>query len=675
MMLHLRSWLKNLCKSWKGFGRDRLPRGRRPKRSVRPALEALEDRTVPAGTGTGLLGQYYSGQNFGALVASRTDPSIQFNWSGKTPAPGLSADNYSVRWTGQLEALYSEQTMIYLHSDDGVRLKINGKTVIDAWSDHAVREDRASIKLVAGQKYQIELEYHQNTGNAVVKLFWLSASQKWSAIPSSQLYAAGAPASPPAPPPPPAPGSSLAASLSAVDVSAAGGTTHTFTVTYGGGSGLNLTTVGGDIRVAGPNGFSQSAAYAGVAGSGPAGVAIRYRIAAPGGSWDAADAGTYSVSLLANQIKDNSGAALPAGPLGTFGVNLGVADWFSDQLTDPALTALARTLAADHTLSRADFLNIFQTVEAGGVSAAEFADLKTLVANPTYLGMPGYVRNLAHKVVNGDPANTKFQGGTLGNLHAGSSAQQLDQLVGKWFLGLDHPQFAATGVSYVLAAGTLFGSGPAYNDAVQGLVSDCYYVAALSGIAYRSPQSIRDAFIDNGDGSYTVRFFHNGTADYVTVDKYLPVKGDGTFNFAGRGKLASDPNSKLWVGLFEKAYAQLAESGWSRPGTSLNSYESIRGGWEGEAVSRVIGKTASHGDVFNSPQTLNAIVSQVQAGRMVWLDSKNTTAPGIVQNHVYVVTGYNAATQTFSTWNVWGYGQQLTWSQVAANFDSYSFVI
>jgi hypothetical protein len=275
MMLHLRSWLKNLCAAWNGCRRGRLPAGQRPQRSVRPSVETLEDRTVPAGTGTGLLGQYYSGQNFGSLVASRTDPSIQFNWSGKSPVAGLSADNYSVRWTGQLEALYSEQTMIYLHSDDGVRLKIDGKTVIDAWGDHTLREDRASVKLAAGQKYQIELEYHQNTGNAVVKLYWLSPSQKWSAIPSSQLYAAGAPASPPAPQsPPPASGSSLGASLSAADVSVVGGTTHAFTVTYGGGSGLNLTTVGGDIRVTGPNGFSQMAAYAGLAG-GPAGVAVK----------------------------------------------------------------------------------------------------------------------------------------------------------------------------------------------------------------------------------------------------------------------------------------------------------------------------------------------------------------------------------------------------------------
>ncbi|MBL8793728.1 MAG: hypothetical protein JNM56_07480, partial [Planctomycetia bacterium] len=349
--------------------------------------------------------------------------------------------------------------------------------------------------------------------------------------------------------------------------------------------------------------------------------------------------------------------------------------WFTDKFDDPAITALARSLAADRTFSRADMLAVFQTVKTGGVSATELADLKTLVANATYLGMPGYVQNLASKVVNGDPANARFQGAALGNLRAGSTTQHLDNLVGKWFLGLDRPLFVATGVAYTRAAGTLFGTGPAYADVVQGQVSDCYFLATLSEVAFRSPQSIRDSFIDNGDGTYTVRFFNNGKADYVTVDRFLPTKTDGTLYFASKGRKASDTTVKLWVALYEKAYAQLAESGWSRPGFIANNYESLRGGWEGSVVPQIINRQARYTDIFNSTTTLNAIATAVQSGRMVWLDSKNTTASGIVQNHVYVVTGYNAATQTFNTWNAWGYAQQLTWAQVAANFYGYTVVV
>jgi hypothetical protein len=58
---------------------------------------------------------------------------------------------------------------------------------------------------------------------------------------------------------------------------------------------------------------------------------------------------------------------------------------------------------------------------------------------------------------------------------------------------------------------------------------------------------------------------------------------------------------------------------------------------------------------------------------MVYLDSDPNPASGIVGNHIYVVLGYNSATQKFSLYNVWGSTTQLSWAQVAANFNTYSF--
>ncbi|MBL8794843.1 MAG: hypothetical protein JNM56_13120, partial [Planctomycetia bacterium] len=297
----LRSWLKNLCNSWNGLRRQSPPAVRRQRPTLRPMVETLEDRLAPAGTGTGLLGQYYNGQNFNSLVTTRTDSTVYYDWTGKAPVAGLSSTNYSVRWTGQLEALYSERTILYVYSDDGARLKINGKTVIDAWADHTYREDTYAIQLVAGQKYQIELEYKQNTGAAAIRLAWLSASQPWTPIQSKQLYAS---ATVPAPAPAPAATTALRGTLAAGNVTAAGGTNYTFNVTYGGGPGLQTSSLGADVRVTGPNGYSQSAGYAGIVGSSAAGVTVRYQVAAPGGSWDAGDNGSYTVSLLANEVRD-----------------------------------------------------------------------------------------------------------------------------------------------------------------------------------------------------------------------------------------------------------------------------------------------------------------------------------------------------------------------------------
>ena len=500
------------------------------------------------------------------------------------------------------------------------------------------------------------MEFYQNSSGATAQLSWSTATMARTLIPTSQLYANEPPS----------------AALSAAAVTTAGGNAYNFTVTYTDSSPLNLATLdGNDVRVVSPKGAAAGAALVGYKVNSATSWAATYRFTPPGGTWDAADAGVYTVNLEANQVRDALGAAAPAGKLGTFNVNLAVSDWFSQNLVDDNVEALARSLAADKVLSRADMLAIFHQVESGGVSAAELGDLRKLVGNSAALGMPDYVRNLANKVVNADPANALFQGKALGNLYAGSSAGQLDLLVDKWFRGADRPTVDATGLTYKAASGTLYGSGPSFVDVKQGKVSDCYFVAALAEVAFRSPQKIKDAFIDNGDGTYTVRFFNNGVADYVTVDRYLPTTTDGKFWYAGMGNSVSDPANKLWVALMEKAYAQLAESGWSRS-TRANSYAAIRSGWEGHVIKQLVNTTVASYGLTNTTTTLNAVVAAYTAGKMVTLDSKDVTASGIVKNHVYVVVGYNAATKTFNLWNPWGYYQQLTWAQVAANFDYYA---
>src|SRR5262249_54490441 len=203
-----------------------------------------------------------------------------------------------------------------------------------------------------------------------------------------------------------------------------------------------------------------------------------------------------------------------------------------------------RRLDADHSLSRNDMLTIFRSVEPGNVTGAELTDLKTLASNSAYLGMPDSVRDLSSKVVNSDPANAHYLGHTLGNLYAGSSGTQLESLLGKWFLGKDHPA-AASNTHYAYAAGTLFGSGPVYTDVVQGQPGDCYLLAGLGEAAFRDVSAIRSMFTDNGDGTFTVRFYHNGTPTYVTVDRNLPANGT-SFYYANFGDSLSDPSNKLW---------------------------------------------------------------------------------------------------------------------------------
>ncbi|MBI2513265.1 MAG: VCBS repeat-containing protein [Opitutae bacterium] len=140
------------------------------------------------GVGTGLTGRYYSGLSFGSLLLTRVDSMVDFDWSSGSPDPAVPDETFTVRWNGRIQPRYTESYTFITTSDDGVRLKVNGQTVIDQWIDHAATEHTGQITLTAGQKYDIELEYFENVGMASVRLEWESAQQTREVIPSSQLY-------------------------------------------------------------------------------------------------------------------------------------------------------------------------------------------------------------------------------------------------------------------------------------------------------------------------------------------------------------------------------------------------------------------------------------------------------------------------------------------------------
>ncbi|MFI5381185.1 MAG: clostripain-related cysteine peptidase [Tepidisphaerales bacterium] len=97
-----------------------------------------------------------------------------------------------------------------------------------------------------------------------------------------------------------------------------GGTGTNIYVTYTDPSGVSTGTIGaGDVRVIGPRRFSQYAKYISKTVTGNK-IVAHYTITAPGGRWDATDAGTYTVQLMAGQVKDNAGNANRYAVLGTF---------------------------------------------------------------------------------------------------------------------------------------------------------------------------------------------------------------------------------------------------------------------------------------------------------------------------------------------------------------------
>jgi beta-glucosidase len=123
--------------------------------------------------GQGLKAEYFKNPRLeGQPALTRIDAVLDFNWEDDPPAPGIEKDNYSVRWTGTLTPPISRKYTFYTASDDGVRLFIDGKKVIDNWTDHGTTVDSAMIQLVSGKSYDIIVEFYEHGGSAVLTLGW-----------------------------------------------------------------------------------------------------------------------------------------------------------------------------------------------------------------------------------------------------------------------------------------------------------------------------------------------------------------------------------------------------------------------------------------------------------------------------------------------------------------------
>lgn len=146
--------------------------------------------TLTIGSGIGLRGDYYDNPDFTAFKFSRVDESVNFDWGDIAPADTMGVDAFSVRWTGQLQAQYSEVYTFSAISDDGVRLWVNGQLIIDNWTDHAPTENSGTIALAAGQRVNIRLEYYEQAGGALIRLQWASASTPKAIVPKLQLFPA-----------------------------------------------------------------------------------------------------------------------------------------------------------------------------------------------------------------------------------------------------------------------------------------------------------------------------------------------------------------------------------------------------------------------------------------------------------------------------------------------------
>ncbi|MCU4164436.1 PA14 domain-containing protein [Carboxylicivirga caseinilyticus] len=148
----------------------------------------LQETINREGTGNGLKGEYFNGTNFSSLQYTQIDPQIKFDWGESTPGAPVSIDNFSVRWTGYIEPRYSGTYTFYIDSDNGRRLWVNNQLVIDKWIGDWGTVYTGTIYLQEMTKYDIKLEYFEETGGANIKFYWSSSKEVKEIVPQSQLY-------------------------------------------------------------------------------------------------------------------------------------------------------------------------------------------------------------------------------------------------------------------------------------------------------------------------------------------------------------------------------------------------------------------------------------------------------------------------------------------------------
>ncbi|MEN8188140.1 MAG: glycosyl hydrolase family 28 protein, partial [Bacteroidota bacterium] len=118
----------------------------------------------------GLTGEYFNNKNLeGKPVLIRVDKQINFKWEFGSPAKGVSKDRFSARWSGQLKAPGSGEYEIGLKSDNGFKLFLNNKLVIDAWTSHEAGSYRGKVvRLNKDELYDIKIEFYENVGTCSV---------------------------------------------------------------------------------------------------------------------------------------------------------------------------------------------------------------------------------------------------------------------------------------------------------------------------------------------------------------------------------------------------------------------------------------------------------------------------------------------------------------------------
>lgn len=121
----------------------------------------------------GLRAEYFGNEKLDGKPALTTRAEqVDFNWSGVSPSPKVPLHHFSARFTGQIVVPEDGEYIVSVRGDDGFRLYLNDRAVIDDWTIHPAETKSITVSLRASEPAAVRLEYFQGEGQAELSMLW-----------------------------------------------------------------------------------------------------------------------------------------------------------------------------------------------------------------------------------------------------------------------------------------------------------------------------------------------------------------------------------------------------------------------------------------------------------------------------------------------------------------------
>lgn len=132
-------------------------------------------RTELAAPVVGLHAEYFDG--YYDRRVDRIEANIDHDWKLTSPAEGVGSDRFSARWTGKLTPIVTAKTTITIDADDGTRVWIDDKLLIDDWNFHFVERRSAEVELTRDVPVSIRVDYFEADLDASIRLSWAAGDK------------------------------------------------------------------------------------------------------------------------------------------------------------------------------------------------------------------------------------------------------------------------------------------------------------------------------------------------------------------------------------------------------------------------------------------------------------------------------------------------------------------